>query len=370
LQRFPAALCASEPNRPPPRYEAVPDSYPKDHAAGPSRWVDLTLMWTAIAASAAVVAAWVRRETEAVRDERQVPVAAPALVPVRSPYRMPWSCWRQVLRNTYYEISNDRVVAVAAGVVFYGLLAIFPAITAFVSFYGLFASYQTINEHLQLLSYLLPSGALGIIQDQVARIVANADGKLGVAFAAGVGIALWSANAGIKAVMDALNVVASAKEERGLVWLNVVSLGFTLGAVVFLLLAVGAVVAFPLVMSTFGLKDFTSAVTWLVRWPAMLLVMTLALSVLYRFGPSHENRRWRLFSPGIVFAAFAWLAGSAGLSFYLSNFADYNATYGSLGAAIGLMMWMWLTTTVILVGAELDNEIDKVQQVRPGSVPT
>ena len=138
-----------------------------------------------------------------------------------------------------------------------------------------------------------------------------------------------------------------------------------------LLLAVGSVVAFPLVMSTFGLQAVTSTATWLVRWPALFIIVMLALSVLYRFGPSHENRRWRILTPGILFAALAWLAGSAGLSFYLSNFADYNATYGSLGAAIGLMTWMWLTTIVVLVGAELDSEIEKPapEPAMPRSIP-
>jgi membrane protein len=334
----------------------------------PPRWLSGALILGAIAVAWAIETP---RKKAALRagDPPAMPEPAPGLLaaaPV-SPYRQTWTWWRQVLVNTYTSIGDDRLLAVAAGVVFYTLLAIFPAITAFVSFYGLFASYSTIGDHLFLLSYVLPAGALGIVQDQIARIVSNSDGKLSVAFAVGLCIALWSANAGIKAMIDALNVVEDARERRSFLRLNVVSLGFTLGAIAFLLVAVGAVVAFPLVMSTFGLGDVTSTATWLVRWPVMLVVVMIALSVLYRFGPSHDKARWRWFTPGIVFAALAWLAGSAGLSFYLSNFADYNATYGSLGAAIGLMIWMWLTTIVILVGAELDSEIDKM--MRPAAAP-
>jgi membrane protein len=140
--------------------------------------------------------------------------------------------------------------------------------------------------------------------------------------------------------------------------LNAVSLGFTLGGIIFLLLAVGAVVAFPLVMSTFGLKEFTATTTWLVRWPALLALTLAGLMVLYRFGPCQKTRDGRWVTPGALFAALAWLAGSAGLSLYLSQFADYNATYGSLGAAIGLMMWMWLSSVVVLAGAQLDSSID------------
>jgi membrane protein len=329
----------------------------------PPRWLSGALILGAVAAAWALE----RPRPAAAGKPSDLHPATVGAVPARatSPYRQTWRWWQQVLMNTYREINDDRLLAVAAGVVFYALLAIFPTITAFVSFYGLFASYSTIGDHISLLSYVLPPGGLGIVQDQIGRIVSNNDGKLSVAFTLGLAIALWSANAGMKALLDALNVVEGAKEERSFVRLNAVSLGFTFAAIVFLLLAVGAVVAFPLVMSTFGLEAVTSTATWLVRWPLMLVVMMLALAVLYRFGPSHGAKRWRPFTPGTLFAALAWLAGSAGLSLYLSKFADYNATYGSLGAAIGLMMWMWLTTIVILVGAELDSEIDRMSDLPP-----
>lgn len=322
-------------------------------------------LWLDLAVVAGMVGlAWaIERPQRPVDPEQRA--QAPSAVPSRDLrlYRRPWAWWRQVILHTYREVGNDRLLAVAAGVVFYALLALFPAVTAFVSFYGLFAGYATISNHLDLLAYVMPAGGFSIVNDQVERIVTNNDSKLSMALVAGVAIALWSANSGVKAMIDALNVIEGVDERRGFVRLNAVSLGFTFGAIVFLLIAIGTVVAFPLVMSTFGMERVTSTATWLVRWPLMLIVVMLALSVLFRFGPSHERRRWRLFSPGIVFAAIAWLAGSAGLSFYLSNFANYNATYGSLGAAIGLMMWMWLTAIVVLVGAELDSEADKLRSV-------
>ena len=259
-----------------------------------------------------------------------------------------------MLLETYEAMSKDRLLAVAAGVVFYGLLAIFPAITALVSSYGLFANASAIQDNLSLLANVLPAGGISIVQEQIDRIAAQPSG-LSVGFAVGLMIALWSANAGVKAMIDALNVIEGQDESRSFVRLNLLSLTMTLGAIVFLLLAVGAVVAFPLVMSTFGLKDFTATTTWLIRWPLLLALMVGALTVFYRFGPSRQSApRW-WFSPGAVIAALLWLAGSAALSFYLSNFADYNATYGSLGAAIGLMMWMWLSTIAVLLGAQLDT---------------
>jgi membrane protein len=281
--------------------------------------------------------------------------------PERLPRRllsMRWPWWRDVLTETYTEMTKDRLLAVAAGVVFYALLAIFPAVTAFVSSYGLFAKTGTIQEHLSLLSYIMPAGGISIVEEQIKRIADQPSG-LSVGFAVGLAIALWSANAGVKALMDALNVIVEQDERRSFVRLNLLSLTMTLGAIVFLLLAIGAVVAFPLVMSTFGLKDYTATTTWLIRWPLLLTLMVGVLSLFYRFGPSWQNApRWWL-SPGAFVAALLWLAGSAALSFYLSNFADYNATYGSLGAAIGLMMWMWLSTVVVLLGAQLDTVIER-----------
>ena len=196
------------------------------------------------------------------------------------------------------------------------------------------------------------------MQEQITRI-AEKPGGLSVGFAAGLLIALWSANAGVKAMIDALNVIEGHDERRTFVWLNLLSLTLTLGAIGFLLAAVGAVVAFPLVMSAFGLKDVADAATWLIRWPLLLVMIVAALTVFYRFGPSRRALRRRWLTPGVMIASLAWLAGSAALSFYLSNFADYNATYGSLGAAIGLMMWMWLSAIVVLLGAQIDAVIER-----------
>jgi membrane protein len=272
--------------------------------------------------------------------------------------RARWTWWKAVLAETYDAMSKDRLLAVAAGVVFYALLAIFPAITAFVSFYGLFAPTASVQDHLSLLAGLLPAESIGILREQIGRIAAQPSG-LSLGFVAGLAVALWSANAGVKALIDALNVIEGHDERRTFVRLNLLSLSLTLGAIVFLLMAVGAVVLFPLAMSAFGLKDFTDTATWLVRWPVLFVLVLGALMVFYRIGPNHVRSRRRWFTPGAAIAAVLWIAGSALLSFYLSNFADYNATYGSLGAAIGLMMWMWLSTVAILTGAQLDAVIER-----------
>jgi membrane protein len=275
-----------------------------------------------------------------------------------APWHIPWQGWKDILWRAYEQITEDRLLAVAAGVVFYGLLALFPTITAFVSLYGLFAKASTINQHLSMLGGFLPGGALDIVQEQINRIVSKGDAKLGFGFVFGLSLALWSSNAGMKAIMDALNVVYDENEKRSFIRLNLISLAFTLGALAALLIAIGAVVVLPLVLARFGLGDMTELLMRILRWPALFVVVLTGLAMIYRYGPSRTEPRWEWLAPGTLFATVAWLGGSGLFSWYLSNFANYDATYGSLGAAIGLMMWMWLSVIVILFGAELNSEIE------------
>jgi membrane protein len=275
-----------------------------------------------------------------------------------SPLQIPWTGWKDVLWRTYEQINEDRLLAIAAGVVFFGLLAVFPAITALVSCYGLFADASTISDNLQTLALMLPDGSFQIVQDQIARVLANGQAKLGLTFLFGLALALWSANAGVKAVIDALNVVYGEREKRSFIRLNMLSLTFTAGAIAALLLMVSAVVALPLTLDRIGLATDSKTIISLSRWPLLLLVVVLALGILYRFGPSRPGARWEWLSIGTLAAALLWLAGSALLSWYLSNFGNYSATYGSLGAAIGLMMWMWMSAIIVLCGAELNSEIE------------
>ena len=275
------------------------------------------------------------------------------------PIGIPWRGWKDVFWRTVEEISADRLLLIAGGVVFYGLLATVPAITALVSMYGIFTPASTINAQLSFLADVMPAGAYQLISDQIVRIAGNSDGKLTLAFILGLGIALWSANAGVKAIFDALNVVYDEDENRGWIKLNAISLSFTFAGVVVLILILGAVVALPLILAFVGFAAKQQA-GWLplLRWPVMFALVVLGLSVLYRHGPSRRHAKWRWVSVGSVFAALTWIALSVAFSWYLSKFADYNATYGSLGAVIGLMMWMWISTAVVLIGAELNSEIE------------
>jgi membrane protein len=276
-----------------------------------------------------------------------------------SPFAIPLAGWKEILLRTYRRIDEDRLLATAGGVVFFGLLAIFPAVTALVSSYGLFADPSTISNNLKTLAMMLPEGTFQIVQDQVARVVSKGNTALGATFLFGLALAIWSTNAGVKSIFDALNVAYEEREKRGFIRLNLVSLLFTVGSIAALLTLVGTVVAFPLELDHLGLAPDSKLIIALARWPLLFIILLVALAVLYRFAPSRAAPRREWLSIGAVTAAVLWIAGSALLSWYLSEFANYNATYGSLGAAIGLMMWMWMSAIVIMFGAELNSEIER-----------
>jgi membrane protein len=275
-----------------------------------------------------------------------------------TPTEIPARGWKDILWRTYEEFNKDRVMSVAAGVTYYALLALFPAIAALVSIYGLFADPGTIQDHLNTLSGVLPSGALDIIREQVTRIASQGGGTLGFGFVFGLGLSLWSSNAGMKAIFDALNIVYGEDEKRSFIKLNLLSLSFTLGAIAFILIALAGIIVLPIVLNFIGLGSGTEWLVSLARWPILLIGVIFGLSLIYRFGPSRDKAEWRWVTPGGIVAAVLWLAVSMLFSWYVANFGSYNETYGSLGAVIGFMTWIWLSTIVVLLGAEINAETE------------
>ncbi len=275
-----------------------------------------------------------------------------------TPTQIPSKGWKDILWRTYEEFGKDRVTSVAAGVTYYALLALFPAIAALVSIYGLFADPGTIQDHLSALSGVLPSGALDIIRDQVTRIASKGGGALGFGFIFGLALSLWSANAGMKAVFDALNIVYDEEEKRSFIRLNLQSLTFTLGAIAFLLIALAGIIVLPIILKFIGLGSGTEWLVSLARWPILLIGVVFGLALIYRYGPSRDKAEWKWVTPGGIVAAVLWLAGSMLFSWYVANFGSYNETYGSLGAVIGFMTWIWLSTIIVLLGAEINAETE------------
>jgi membrane protein len=285
-----------------------------------------------------------------------------------SPMNVPARGWFDIARSVWTKIGINRVVAVAAGLTFYGILAIFPAITALVSIYGLFADPAAIQRQLAHLSGVLPEGAISIIGDQVQRIAAQSGGTLGFAFITGFALALWSANAGVKALFDALNVAYETEETRGFFRLNAISLLFTISAIFLALIGLSTTVILPWVLENVFLG--LAFVATLVRWlsiPLAIAAALLMLAVLYRFGPAIKKPAWRWVTPGSAFAVVFLIISSFAFAYYAAHFGSYNKTYGSLGAAIGLMTWLWISSIVVLVGAEINAEVEREAK---GNTPT
>lgn len=275
-----------------------------------------------------------------------------------TPSSIPSRGWKDIVLRVYHRISQDRIVAIAAGVTFYVLLAIFPAIAALVAIYGFFSNPADIGNQMQSLSGMLPGGAIDVVRAQAARIASQSGGTLGAAFVIGLVTSLWSANSGMKAVFDALNVAYGEREKRSFFRLNTVSLTFTLGVIVFALVALGAVVVLPHMIDQLGLGPILTWVVSIGRWVVLLLAVIVLISLVYRFGPSRDHPRWRWVTWGSAFAALVWIGASLLFSWYTANFGSYDKTYGSLGAVVGFMTWIWLSCVVVLIGAMLNAEME------------
>jgi membrane protein len=273
------------------------------------------------------------------------------------PPAIPAKGWKDIALRTYHDIGENRLSLIAAGVTFFTLLAIFPAVAALVSCYGLIADASTINDQLASLQGILPQGALEIVSDQVKRLNEQGNTTLGFSLILGIALSVWSANGGVKHVFDALNLVYNEREKRNFVVLNLVSLAFTAGALLFLILALSAIVVLPVVLTYVGLGTDAWWLT-LLRWPTLLVAVLLGLALLYRYGPSRDAPRWRWVTPGGALAAVLWIVASLLFSWYVAHFGSYNKTYGSLGAAIGFMTWIWLSTMIVLIGAQVNAEME------------
>ncbi|MFD1882399.1 YihY/virulence factor BrkB family protein [Paracoccus pacificus] len=267
--------------------------------------------------------------------------------------------WVQILKRVWAGIGEDRVTAVAGGVTFFALLALFPAITALVSIYGLFASPAGIEQDLEKLSRLLPQDAIRIISDQIVSITSAPSSALSFATVLGILLALYSATGGIKAIIGALNVAGYRTEGRNFLWLNLQALAFTLGGIILVIGLIFLIAVIPVILGFLRLGELGAWLIWAGRWPLALAVLVAVLAALYRWGPSPDDRPFHPVLPGAIVAAIGLVAASMLFSWYAANFAGYNKTYGALGAVIALMMWLWIAAIVVMVGAELNSAIEK-----------
>ena len=251
------------------------------------------------------------------------------------PSEIPAKGWKDILWRVWSEITEDRVTLIAAGAAFYLLLALFPAMAAFVSLYGFVADPSNIAEQVSFLGGVLPSGGMELIQDQLESLVTQDSSALSLSFVFAFLISFWSANNGVKTLFEALNVAYEENEKRSFVWLNLVAFTFTLGAMVMGILMIAVVGVIPAFLSIVNLGQFSEQLIAIGRWALMLVLIVFGVSLLYRYGPSRETAKWRWISWGSGLATVVWIVASIAFSYYLQNFANYNATYGSLGAVIG-----------------------------------
>ena len=267
--------------------------------------------------------------------------------------------WRGVFRRAAREFIADDIPTVAAGATFYILLAFFPAVAAFVSLYGLFADIHAAREHLSYLRGILPGDVLRFVGDEMVRVVSTHQSKLSGTFLLSLLISLWSANAGISSLITGLNIAYEQKETRGFVTTHLVSLVLTIGALIVSIGAFFLMLAVPALEKKVGLSGFD--LLGLLRWPLLFVGTVAALAVIYRYGPARKRYKRRQVLWGAVVASLLWLLMSLAFSWYLGSFGHYDRTYGSLATMVGFLMWIWLGLIVILFGAELNAEIEKLR---------
>jgi membrane protein len=276
-----------------------------------------------------------------------------------APHEIPKRGWWEVLKRTWNEIGQDNISHIAAGVGFYALIAIFPAFAALVAVYGLFADPADVERHAAALATFLPADALKLLTDALHNLVQGEKQTLGIGLVISIGLALWSARVGTGALMTALNMAYEEEEKRNFIWFNLAALALTGALILFGIVAIFTVAVIPALIKFLPLPESWLEIISAVRWPILAVLVMGMLAVLYRYAPSREKPRWQWVSPGAIAATILWVIGSALFSLYVGRFGSYNETYGSLGAVVVLLLWFWLSSYIILAGAELNAELER-----------
>jgi len=276
-----------------------------------------------------------------------------------TPTAIPAEGWLQVVRRAWAEAKDDNVPILAGGVAFAAFLALFPALIAALTLYGLVADPAQVAAQVADLAAALPETARPIITDQLASVTASSDGALGVGLVISVLAALWSASGGTMNLIKATNLAYDEKESRGFLRLRGTALALTFGAVAFLLCAVALVAVVPVLFDALGLGGIGLVVAQVVRWALLVALVVGALAVVYRAAPDRDAPRFRWVSTGAVVATALWVLGSVAFSLYVDNFGSYNKTYGALAGVIVLMLWLYLTSYIVLLGAEINAESER-----------
>jgi membrane protein len=275
-----------------------------------------------------------------------------------TPSEIPARGLKDVLWRVWISLTQDHVMLIAGGVTFYLLLALFPALVAFMSIYGIFFDPATAVDQAQSLRGLIPPAAVDLIAEQLARLTSKKSDTLTLGLIVSLVIAFWSANGGVKAMIEGLNFAYNEREKRSFLRLNVVAFAFTLGAMALILVLFVALAIMPAMLALLSLSPLEIFVMKLLRWPLLVVVLGVALTMLYRYGPSRRSPLWRWVTWGSAFATISWLVMSIVFTVYLDRIANFDATYGALAAPIGFLLWVWLSIIVIILGAEINGELE------------
>lgn len=274
------------------------------------------------------------------------------------PADIPWRGWRRVIRRTAAGVITDRVSLVAAGCAFYATLALFPTISMIVSIYGLVFDPATVEPQLAQLRDFLPPSAFTLIADRVHMLVSRPQSDLTFSLVLSLVIALWSSATGTKSILGALNLAYEEREQRGFLNYQLTAFGLTIGGMLAASLCLALLLLLPVVENFLGVAAWAKTLSRLASLAVLVVFVALSLALVYRFGPSRRPAAWHWVTPGSLLATILWLIASALFSYYVGHIASYDATYGPLGAVVGVMMWFYVTAFVALMGAELNAELE------------
>ena len=275
------------------------------------------------------------------------------------PREIPWRGWWQVLKRVWAELGNDRISIVAAGIAYYTLLSLFPAIAILIMLYGLVADTETVRQQVGNFGGVLPEEAYGILREQLERLARTTSSELGFGLLLSFVLAAWGASRAVQALMVAMNVAYEEEERRGIVRQNLVAIAITIGGVCFFALSVTAIAAVPAAVALLDLGPALTAALASLQWLVLAIAAILALAGVYRFAPCRASARFRWLTPGAVVATLLWLLSSLLFSFYVANFGSYNETFGSIGAVVVLLLWLYISAFAVCVGAEINAELER-----------
>lgn len=276
----------------------------------------------------------------------------------QSPMQIPWSGWMDVLWRVYREVNKDNVLDVAASAAFYGVLALYPALLATISMYGLLSDPTDVIHQARRLSVVLPASARTAIMTQMLEIARGSHAELSVGLLLSLGFAFFSASSGVAALMRGISAVYDEVDTRGWLRVRLLAISFTCGVSLFVIASVSIITFLPGVLTRVGLGQVPLLFVQLLRWPMLAAATMVGLAILYRYAPNRTPAQWKWVMPGAMLATLIWVLGSLAFSAYAENFGRFNRTYGTIGGAVVLSLWMYVSALAILLGAELNAELE------------